>query len=150
MTLAAGAACIEATQRLLHAVQQQLFVVWFFDKVMGTGFECAHHNRHVCMATDEDDRQVQLTRAHFFLHIQPAHAGHAHIQQHTGVELGVTRVQESEATGKRQCFEAHRLQQPDGRIEHALIVIDHIDHLLRDTRHSFTPDIIFRGPTSGK
>jgi len=135
-------AMIGLAQGLQDTVQQQLFVVGFLDKVMRPGLERADHNRHIGVAADENHRQVQITAAHVLLNIQAAHARHAYIQQHTGVEAAVAGVEKLAATGKRQRLEAHRLQQPDGRVEHPLVVIHHIHHLFRHAHHRLIPLLI--------
>ncbi|MCY1246342.1 hypothetical protein D9M72_595700 [compost metagenome] len=110
MALVAGTVGGTIAERLLHAVQQQLFVVRLLDKIMGTGLERAHHDRHIRMPADEDDGQVQLAHTHFFLHVQPAHTGHANVQQHTSIEACIAGIEERDATGKRQGLEPDRLQ----------------------------------------
>src|SRR3990167_5346566 len=96
-----------AVQGLLHAVEQQLFVVGLLDKVHRAGAEGTHHDGHVGMATDEDDRHVDTTLAQGFLHIQTTHAGHPYIQQHTALTLTVADLEEIPATGKGQGRQPH-------------------------------------------
>ena len=82
------------------------------------------------MAADEDHRQLDAARTHLVLHVQPAHPRHAHIQQHAGIGVRLAGFEKGAATGEGHAFQAHRLQQPERRIEHALVVIDHINQLL--------------------
>lgn len=123
-----------AIEGLLHAVEQQLFVVGFLDEIHRTGLEGAHHDGHVGMAADEDHRQVDAARQQFVLHVQPAHAGHPHVEQDAGMAAALAGIEEVPALGEGPCLEADRFQQPDRRFEHALVVVDHVDQ--RFVRHS--------------
>lgn len=123
-----------AIEGLLHAVEQQLFVVGFLDEIHRPGLEGAHHDGHVGMAADEDHRQVDAARQQFVLHVQPAHAGHPHVEQDAGMAAALAGVEEVPALGEGPCLETDRFQQPDRRFEHALVVVDHVDQ--RFVRHS--------------
>ncbi|MNP65104.1 hypothetical protein D3C76_1606670 [compost metagenome] len=77
---------------------------------MGTGLERTDHDGHIGVPADKDDRQIQLAYAHFLLHVQPAHAGHAHVEQHAGIQTGIAGLEKLDTTGKRQGCQADRLQ----------------------------------------
>src|SRR5690554_1421373 len=118
----------------LHAVQQQLLVVGLLDEVHRPGAEGAYHYGHIGMGADEDHRQLTAALAQGVLHRQPAHAGHADIQQYAGRYVFAAAVEKNLAGGEGHRLQTYRLQQPDGGLQHALIVVHHI-HALRMHLH---------------
>src|SRR5690606_12027171 len=118
----------------LHAVQQQLLVVGLFDEVHRPGAEGAYHYGYIGMGADEDHRQLTAALAQGVLHRQPAHAGHADIQQYAGRYVFAAAVEKGLAGGEGHRLQTYRFQQPDGGLQHALIVVHHI-HALRMHLH---------------
>ena len=113
-----------------HAFDQRLegvLVIGLFDEVDGPRLEGLHRLRHVAVAGDEDDGNVGLALQEMFLHFQPAHAGHADVENEHRNGVGVVLGDEALAAVVEfhvivACFEQPLEGVPDG-----VVVVHDVD-----------------------
>ena len=72
-----------------------------------------------------------MTGAEALVEFQPAHAGHAHVEQQAAVELGAPGTQKIIGRGKRGSLEALGFKQPDEGVAQGFVVIHEVDDLFR-------------------
>ena len=63
--------------------------------------------------------------------LEPAHAGHPHVEQQAAVELGPPDAQEGFRRGEGLDLEALGFEQPDEGVAQGFVVIHEVDDLFR-------------------
>jgi hypothetical protein len=119
-------ACLR--EGFLDSVEEIRVPKRFSQKIPGTGLHRADGYRHVAMAGDENDRNLDLACGQLLLELQPAHAGHADICHEAGDTIRPKCLQKRVGRFEGLVFIAGRLEQQAQRLAHAAIVVDDIDH----------------------
>ena len=83
---------VSRDQRALHAIEQFLVAKRLLQEIEGAVLHGFDRHRDVAVAGDEDDRDRRAAQVQLVLHLEPAHARHAHVEhQAAGLRRVVAR-----------------------------------------------------------
>ena len=122
-------------QALLDHAQHLALAEGLLDEVHRALLERGHRHRHVAVAGDEHHRQAAATPPELLEDLQPAHARHAHVEQHAAGHPRLAGGEEGLARLVRRHRVAVGLQHPGERVAQGFVVIDDMNDLVRRCGH---------------
>jgi hypothetical protein len=111
-------------QGRLYSLKQRLFPAGFVQKSHRTGGQRPRPRVVVSMRGDKNDRDPRVVRHQVTLKIQPAHAGHPHIENQARRLVQLTRIEE--LFGRREIREpiSDGSQQVVEGIPQRVVIVD--------------------------
>ena len=136
-SLERGAVARVALEGPLDAIDEILIAEGLLQEVEGALLHGLDRHRDVTVAGDEDDRNDGATQVELLLQLEPAHAGHAHVEHQATRLARLVGLEELARRGEGARREADGFQQETQGVTHAFIVVHDEDRgcrLLHVTR----------------
>src|SRR5256885_6907975 len=121
-------------QRVVQHLEQHHVIDRLLEEVEGAVLQRGARRRDIAVSGEYHYRHVEPALAQRALQLEPGHARHAQIRQHTARLVGLVSPEEGFGVGEQLRAQALERQQQGERVAHTRIIVDQKDRA-RDIHH---------------